>query len=195
MGAALPPAGQPLVIGGGKVGTAIARMHRPPARILRRGERVPEHDASSAAPAPIWVCTTADALDDVVTNAVPASRRADLVLVQNGMLTPWLAARGLEPTQVLLYLAAGGSGSGGQQGGVADGRLTLVHGGRWAAEAAALLAAGGVAARVEADWGAFQRAGVAKLLWAAIFWLLSAARGSMPVGFAGAVVGGGGPDR
>lgn len=33
----------PLVIGGGRVGTAIARMHHPePAAILRRGQRVPD---------------------------------------------------------------------------------------------------------------------------------------------------------
>lgn len=53
--------------------------------------------------APIWVCTTNNALDAVVAS-VPRHRHADLILVQNGMLQPWLRSQQLQPTQVLLYM-------------------------------------------------------------------------------------------
>jgi len=197
--------GSPLVIGGGRVGTAISRMWKPPAPLLARGQRVPAPDgppslqpAGTSGPkqqrpltAPssgaIWVCTTNDGLDSVL-EVTPASRRPDLVFVQNGMLLPWLHARGLaRNTQVLLYMAAHADG------GVTDGGLTLVHGGAWAAHAARALAAGGVRCRVEADWLEFQRAMVVKLLWASIFWMMSAALGAETVGMLGwlCVCGGG----
>jgi ABC-type taurine transport system ATPase subunit len=55
---------------------------------------------------PVWVCTTNDALDDVVLRAVAPSQRQQLVFLQNGMLLPWLTAHGLQHnTQVLLYMS------------------------------------------------------------------------------------------
>lgn len=49
---------------------------------------------------PIVVCTRNDDLQAVV-DATPAERRGDLVFTQNGMLQPWLDARGLgDNTQV-----------------------------------------------------------------------------------------------
>ncbi|KIY95098.1 hypothetical protein MNEG_12864 [Monoraphidium neglectum] len=162
----------PIVIGGGRVGTAISRMYAPrPAPILRRGEAVPDLPRPGADAGPIWVCTTNDALDEVIA-ATPQGRRGDLVFVQNGMLLPWLRERWLGGnTQVLLYMAADASGA------VTDGRKTLAHGGRWAEHAAAALAGGGVACRVEAGWREFQEAVAAKLLWSSIFWVMSAALG------------------
>jgi hypothetical protein len=52
------------------------------------------------------VCTTNDGLDAVLQTATPAQRRS-LVLVQNGMLLPWLRAHGLQHsvTQALLYMS------------------------------------------------------------------------------------------
>ncbi|KAI8469166.1 MAG: hypothetical protein J3K34DRAFT_287807 [Monoraphidium minutum] len=162
---------QPLVIGGGRVGTAISRMYTPPAPILRRGDRVPELPSPGAPPAPIWVCTTNDGLDAALA-ATPRARRRDLVFCQNGMLLPWLARNGLAGnTQVLLYMAAGADGR------VTDGGLSLAHGGPWAAHVAAALAGGGVRCRAEPRWRAFQDAMGKKLLWACIFWAVCAALG------------------
>jgi hypothetical protein len=54
----------------------------------------------------VWVCTTNDALEDVVLHAVAPHQRQQLVFVQNGMLLPWLATHGLQHnTQVLLYMS------------------------------------------------------------------------------------------
>ena len=87
---------------------------------------------------------------------------------------------------LLLLTAAGARGppctaAAKPDGSVVDGGRTVVHGGRWAAHVAAVLAAGGVRCRVEADWGAFQDAAAAKLVWSCIFWVLSAALGSATV--------------
>lgn len=155
----------PVVIGGGRVGTAISRMYPPHAApVLGRNQRVSDADQG-----PIWVCTTNDALDSVISDTVPQGRRDDLIFIQNGMLLPWLRQHNLERnTQVLLYMAAGEDGS------VTDGGLTLVHGGgKWAQHAAAVLAAGGVTCRVESEWGAYCDAAAAKLLWSCIFWVMS----------------------
>lgn len=55
---------------------------------------------------PIYCCVTNDALDSVA-DRTPPGRAADLVLLQNGWLLPWLRARGLlgKVTQVALYMA------------------------------------------------------------------------------------------
>lgn len=51
-------------------------------------------------PGPIIVCTRNDDLQGVV-DATPEDRSKDLVFTQNGMLQPWLDARGLgDNTQV-----------------------------------------------------------------------------------------------
>jgi hypothetical protein len=51
------------------------------------------------------VCTTNDALEDVVLRAVAPSQQQQLVFIQNGMLLPWLTTQGLQyNTQVLLYM-------------------------------------------------------------------------------------------
>lgn len=55
---------------------------------------------------PVWVCTTNDALEDVVLHAVAPQQRQQLVFIQNGMLLPWLETHGLQHnTQVLLYMS------------------------------------------------------------------------------------------
>jgi hypothetical protein len=71
------------------------------------GKLVPSHSfltlTAVSQLAPIWVCTTNDALDAVVAS-VPRQHHPDLILVQNGMLQPWLHSQQLKPTQVLLYM-------------------------------------------------------------------------------------------
>jgi hypothetical protein len=54
---------------------------------------------------PIYVCTTADGLEDVLERT-PAARTRDLVLFQNGWILPLLASRGIhDATLVALYMA------------------------------------------------------------------------------------------
>lgn len=97
---------QALVIGAGRIGTALAEQSR------QRGLQVPlltRHDGWQALQAvagtPIVVCVRNDDLSAVVAR-VPPHRRGDLVFVQNGMLRPWLAAHGFDnPTRGLLFFA------------------------------------------------------------------------------------------
>ena len=54
---------------------------------------------------PIYICTTNDALPQVLAS-VPRQQRRQLVFFQNGMLLPWLQQQGLQgSTQVLLYMS------------------------------------------------------------------------------------------
>ncbi|KAK9864249.1 hypothetical protein WJX84_004690, partial [Apatococcus fuscideae] len=86
------------VVGGGRVGQALVDMGEND-KMVRRGQIVDGPEG------PIVVCTRNDDLESVV-NATPEPRRKDLVFIQNGMLQPWLAERGLaDNTQVLVYFA------------------------------------------------------------------------------------------
>ena len=70
--------------------------------MVRRGDAFP---ADAPAGCPIFVCTRNDALDGII-EACPAERREDLVFMQNGMLQPYLDAKGLgDNTQALIYMA------------------------------------------------------------------------------------------
>jgi hypothetical protein len=91
------------------------------------------------------------------------------------MLLPLLERHGLaDSTQALLYLAAS------PQGGITDGRRTVVCGPH-AAPLAALLHSGGVGCRIvqREEYLALM---LCKLLWSCIYWLLSAGLGGVPVG-------------
>ncbi|KAL4422496.1 hypothetical protein ABPG75_008693 [Micractinium tetrahymenae] len=172
----------PLIVGAsGRVGSALLRMS-PSATAVMRGQSLATFlDAGSAGtePAaverrPILVATTNDALEQVVAGC-PAAHRADLVFLQNGMLLHLLERHGLQgSTQALLYFSAGGDGS------VVDSRRTIVTG-RWAGALSEVLQAGGVACR-PVERSEFLALMVEKLLWASIYWLLSAGLGGLPVG-------------
>jgi ketopantoate reductase len=70
-----------------------------------------------AAPGPIVVTTRNDDLDGVV-DRISESRRRDLVLIQNGMLRPWLAKRAFtEVTRGLLFFAVPSAGATPEVGG------------------------------------------------------------------------------
>ena len=97
------------VIGAGRIGLALVSMG--PSLLRRRGEAVlPE-------PGPIVVCARNDDLDAVL-GLVPAERRGDLCFVQNGLLGPWFAERGLagEPERCERALRPTGSGIRGRSG-------------------------------------------------------------------------------
>lgn len=85
---------------------------------------------------PLFVATTNDALESVITQT-PAARRPDLVFLQNPLLLPLLDRHGLEAnTQALLYLSAREDGS------YTDGGRTVACG-RWAGGRRGLQEVGG----------------------------------------------------
>ncbi len=102
------------VVGRGRIGGALEQRSPTPCTVLLRGGDWGEVEAASD---PIVVTTRNDDLDGVVAR-IPASRRPDLVLIQNGMLRPWLADRGLsEVTRGLLFFAVPSLGATPEVGG------------------------------------------------------------------------------
>ena len=157
-----PPAREVAVVGaGGRVGGALAAAAR------RAGARVVEVDTRGGGDGgvptergtPVFVATHADALGAAL-DGLPAERLDDLVLLQNGILRPWLRNRGLAPdevSQVVLRLAADGSVLSPAAG------CQSVAFGTHAACAAALLPS----CRVADSEAELQREALFKLLWAA----------------------------
>lgn len=168
---------QPFVIvGGGRVGQALADMGAGQDVLVRRGEAV------SGPPGPIVVCTRNDDLQAVV-DATPAERRQDLVWIQNGMLQPWLDERGLgETTQVLVYFAVAKKGDPPTDGktDVNPEGLTAAYGPHAAAVAARLHSAG-LSCKV-LDKGEFAKCMLEKLVWICAFMLVGARHGGCTVG-------------
>ncbi|MEZ4385933.1 MAG: ketopantoate reductase C-terminal domain-containing protein [Nannocystaceae bacterium] len=106
------------IIGGGRVGGALADLCAErglPCHLITR-------DAgweALGAPAgePVLVTVRNDDLDGVLAR-LPAQRRGDLVLIQNGMLRPWIRARGLDGvTRGLLFFAVSRRGDRPEPGG------------------------------------------------------------------------------
>ncbi|KAI7836615.1 hypothetical protein COHA_009500 [Chlorella ohadii] len=170
---------QPFVIvGGGRVGQALADMGAGADLMVRRGEAVP----ADAPAGPIVVCTRNDDLQAVV-DATPAERRKDLVFIQNGMLQPWLDERGLgDATQVLVYFAVAKKGDAPTDGktDVNPEGLTAAYGPHAAAVAARLHAAG-LSCKV-LDRPAFACSMLEKLIWICAFMLVGARHGGCTVG-------------
>ncbi len=96
------------IIGAGRIGGALAALSAEHSLACDLITREHGHQAlSSDAGDPILVAVRNDDLDPVLER-VPAARRGDLVLIQNGMLRPWLRERGLrEVTRGLLFFAVG----------------------------------------------------------------------------------------
>lgn len=85
-----------IIVGAGRVGHVFARAG---GTLVRRGEPIPNG-------APIVVCTRNDDVEAVIA-ATPATSRASLVFVQNGILRPLLTKWGLRSATVgVLYFAA-----------------------------------------------------------------------------------------
>lgn len=160
------------IVGAGRIGGALAARSPTPCALVTR-------DAgwdALAAPAgrPIVVATTNDALGDVLART-PAHRRPDLVFVQNGMLDPWLAERGLQDNgRALLYFAVPRRGAAIEPGG------TSVLTGRHAAALVAWFASMALPA-AEVPRAEFTAAMLEKLIWNAAFGLLCE-RFACPVG-------------
>jgi ketopantoate reductase len=164
------------IVGAGRVGQALAAMGPGTDVLVRRGEPV------AGPPGPIVVATRNDALGDVV-EATPPERRADLVFIQNGMLQPWLDARGLGAnTQVLVFFAVATAGDT-----PTDGKTYLDPEGLTAAcgphaeAVAARLHAAGLSCSVLAP-DAFRASMLEKLVWICAFMLVGARHGGCTVG-------------
>ncbi|GJP50843.1 hypothetical protein CLOM_g10000 [Closterium sp. NIES-68] len=166
-----------VIIGAGRVGQALEKMGWGRDVVVRRGEKVPEGGEG-----PIIVCTRNDALDAVV-DAVPEGRREDLVFIQNGMLDPWLASKGLQDaTQVLVYFAVAKAGDAPLDGitDVNPEGLTAAAG-KWADAVAARLKSAGLSCKVLSP-SAFRGPQLEKLIWICAFMLVGARNGGVTVG-------------
>jgi len=162
-----------VIVGGGRVGEALANMGGNIDTIVRRGEKVPHGEAGT----PIIVCTRNDDLASVV-QVTPENRRKDLTFIQNGMLQPWLDEQGLgDNTQVLVYFAVAKKGEA-----PIDGKTDVNPEGLTAAcgehaEAVAhRLRAGGLSCKV-LDRVTFKQAMLEKLVWISGIMLLGAKHG------------------
>ena len=119
---------------------------------------------------PILVCTRNDHLPEVLAGVHP-DRHLDLVFVQNGMVQPYLAERGLSGcTQGVLWVAVPRRGDPPVPGG------TSVFHGPWARPIADLLHSHGVDAAA-VDRTSYQREVAVKLAWICVFGVLGSALG------------------
>ena len=167
-----------IIVGGGRVGQALADMGVPGDVIMKRGDAFPAEPSTG----PIYVCTRNDALQGVI-DQTPEDRRGDLVFLQNGMLQPWLDARGLGAnTQVLIYFAVAKFGEKPTDGitDVNPEGLTAANG-KHAAALQARLAAGSMKCHVLDD-DAFKGSMFEKLIWICAFMAVGAAHPGASVG-------------
>lgn len=108
-----------------------------------------------------------------------------MVFIQNGMLQPWLAKRGIDTgdeaaTQVLVFFAVAAKGEPPVDG-VTDTDpegLTAAHGRHAEAFARRLRASGGLSCRVLASRAEFDAAALEKLVWISAFMLVGAKHGA-----------------
>ncbi|GBF98408.1 hypothetical protein Rsub_10473 [Raphidocelis subcapitata] len=161
-----------IIVGGGRVGQALAAMGPGTDVLVKRGGKI------EGPPGPIIVATRNDSLDAVV-DATPRDRRKDLVFIQNGMLQSWLDSKGLgAATQLLVYFAVAKLGDPPTDGKteVNPEGLTAAYGPH--AEAiAARLHAGGLSCQVLGK-EAFTQAMLEKLAWISAFMLVGVKHGA-----------------
>lgn len=166
-----------VVVGLGRIGMLFAGIARSRGWSVEALDRaaLPGGLASPAPGRPVLVATRNDDLEGLIPLVHP-DNLGDLVFVQNGMLRPWLAERGLlGATQGLLYVAVQRVGAAPIPGG--DSLFWGPH-----AEAMAdLLRADGIAARALPDEAGFVRAVAYKFAWNVVFGLLCERLG-LPVG-------------
>ncbi|KAL3157846.1 hypothetical protein ABBQ32_012261 [Trebouxia sp. C0010 RCD-2024] len=164
------------LVGSGRVGTALAKLGSGSDKIIERGQPV------DGPPGPIIVCTRNDDLQGVL-DSTPKDRREDLVFIQNGMLQPWLDARGLgSNTQALVYFAVSKKGEApidGKTDANPEG-LTAVTG-KHAHAFAARLAHGNLSCKV-LDQTQYKKSMLEKLIWICAVMLVGAKNGNIKVG-------------
>lgn len=161
--------GQPAIVGVGRVGSVLARC-LPGAARLGRGAAVTDLPEAGAA----WLCMPNEGATGWLA-ALGAQRGAmRAICTQNGFFTIPPGA-----TRALIYFAATD-----RSGACVVGGATLLHGAR-AAEGAAALQAGGIAAEVVADPVGFAREVAIKTGWCHALGLIGERLG-LPVGAAAA---------
>ncbi len=150
-----------VIVGGGRIGTLVHRLVSG-GLVVARGETVPIARTT-------WICVGEPDLP-TAWDAVPSVSRAGTILVQNGLLPPWLEhhAGGAPLTRGVLYVAAPRRDGVGVAGGVS------VFFGPRAAEAVAAFRRAGLEARVASDAGDFARVAAEKLAWTCILGVLGA---------------------
>lgn len=165
-----------VVVGKGRIGGLLLS---PGDALMTRETGWPEDAPESG---PIYVCTRNDALDRVIENT-PVSRRKDLVFLQNGMLLPYLEAKGLDTcTQGLVYFAVSKIGEAPTDGITElnpDGLTSAT--GKWAPAFRARLADKGLRCHVK-DGDDFKRAMLEKHCWICAFMLVGAVHDGITVG-------------
>jgi ketopantoate reductase len=151
------------VIGAGRIGTALCE--RDPSRFSLIDREHGWERLDTEAGAPILLAVRNDDLEAVLAR-VPAHRHGDLTFVQNGMLRPYLAARGLaSATRGLLFMAVPKRGAAIEPGGESP-----FHGPHAQALVDAFVAAELPARCVDAQ--EFAAIELEKLLWNSCFGLL-----------------------
>lgn len=98
-----------IIVGGGRIGNFLYESNGKVDTLLSRSSTV-EQSINEKGFGPIYICTRNDDLVSVISKT-PASRRSDLVFLQNGMLEPFLESYDLaENTQGLIYFAVSKKG-------------------------------------------------------------------------------------
>ncbi len=154
-----------VIVGAGRIGSVFARL-LPDARVVRRGEAIP------AALCTI-LCVGEDDLP-AAWAALPAPARVGegVVVLQNGLVGPWLAERLPDPvararvTRGVINFAAPARDGAAFPGG------TSVFFGPEAGRVVTLLDGAGISAREARDAADFARAEATKLAWTCAFGLL-----------------------
>lgn len=175
-----PPA---LIFGGGRVGEALFDMGNGNDVIVRRGDPFP----AGAPPGPIYVCTRNDALKGII-DRTPQERREDLIFTQNGALLPFLeqelGSLAAQTTVLLVYFAVAKKGEApidGKTDTDPEGLSAVNASGKWAAEVAHRLTAGGLSIRELAE-PLFSQAYWEKIVWIAAYMLIGALHDGCKVG-------------
>ena len=159
----LPPL---TLIGLGRVGGALLERGHTAGLEVHGIHRTSGWQALEKGLGPVLVTVRNNDLEGVVQR-IPNHRRNDLVLIQNGMLSPWLADRGLaQATRGLLYFAVPQRGAPLEPGGVSP------LSGPLAAVLVRFFHALDLEAR-EVDRQAFAAEEMEKLIWNSAFGLLS----------------------
>jgi hypothetical protein len=157
------------IVGAGRIGSlfaALADAGGRPQALHRRGEGL-----LLLPPGPVLLAVRNDDLDAAIAR-IPEARRLDLCFVQNGILLPWLRARGLSAcTRGQVWVAVTAVGADPVPG------APTVFGGPWAPLLVGLMTAGGIDARVAADEGDLRRDEAAKFAWICTMGTLAGATG------------------
>lgn len=162
-----------IIIGSGRIGDHLyASNNNQDTLFTSRDQKV-----TSDSKGPIYVCTRNNDLENII-ESTPSDRREDLIFLQNGVLTKYLTAKGLQDnTQALIYYAVAKKGENPIDG-ITDlnpDGLTAVTG-KWAEDFAARLSNAGLSCKV-LDKPTWTVAMLEKHIWICAFMAVGAKHG------------------